>query len=580
MNKPVSDSVNPDNPLRNAMREARLAFFLVGMFSFVLNMLILITPLYMLQVFDRVLTSGRTETLMFLTMIAMAGTLLYGSLEGVRAFLLARLGHWMERRMSRQILLRSFGEAGQSGLLRDYLQVQNFVASPSVAPFFDAPWVPLFLVVMWLLHPLMGVLAILSAIVLGALALLNERLTRRKLEEAQKGQGAVMVSLAQAARNSEVIEAMNMGPALASRMGAPLDTAQDQLRGAADQAGLILGTIKFIRLSVQIGVMGLGAWLVLQGEMSPGGMIAGSIILGRALAPVEQAIGAWRGFVGARTSYKKLNEVFDGYTPQGERTTLPDPHGHLTVEGVSFAPPMTTKPILKRVSFEARPGQILAVIGPSGAGKSMLCRLITGVWTAQAGAVRLDGAEIGHWDKEQLATCMGYLPQDVELFSGTVRDNIARMGSGEDEDVISAAKIAGAHDMIQRLPAGYDSEVGPGGASLSAGQRQRIGLARALYGDPKLLVLDEPNSNLDEDGERALLAAMLQMKKNGTTVVVVAHRKTILQVVDTLLLLADGEVEGFGPRDQILQALQTARAAPGDGPPAGGTPTNPVVEGS
>ncbi len=554
----MSDSESASNPLRTAMREARLAFYLVGLFSFVLNLLILVTPLYMFQVFDRVLTSGRTETLMFLTMIAIAGTALYGSLEGVRAFLLARLGHWMERRLSRQVLMRSFGERGQAGLLREYLQVQNFVSSPSIAPFFDAPWVPVFLVVMWLLHPLMGVLALVAAIVLGGLAALNERLTRAKLEAAQKGQGGVMASLGQAARNSEIIEALNMGPALAARMGAPLDQAQDELRSAADQAGMILGTIKFLRLAVQIGVLGLGAWLVLQAEMSPGGMIAGSIILGRALAPIEQAIGAWRAFVGARTSYKRLIEVFDAHEPHGERTTLPEPHGHLTVEAVSFAPPMTTKPLLKRISFEARPGQVLGIVGPSGAGKSLLCRLITGVWSPQAGAIRLDGAEIDHWDREQLANALGYLPQDVELFSGTVKDNISRMGSGSDEDVVAAAKLAAAHEMILRLPNGYDTEVGPGGGSLSAGQRQRIGLARALYGNPKLFVLDEPNSNLDEEGERALLAAILQLKKNGGTIVVVAHRRTILQVVDTLLLLKDGEVEAFGPRDKILQALQAA----------------------
>ena len=562
MTKPVNDSANSFNPLREAMREARLAFFLVGLFSFFLNLLILVTPLYMFQVFDRVLTSGRTETLIFLTMIAIAGTMLYGALEGVRGFLLARLGHWMERRMSRQILMRSFGDAGQSGLLREYLQVQNFVASPSVAPFFDAPWVPVFLVIMWLLHPWLGILALCAAIVLGGLAALNEKLTRQKLEDAQKGQGAVMVALAQATRNAEVIGAMNMGPALATRMGEPLDKAQDQLKGAADRAGLILGTIKFIRLAVQIGVLGLGAFLVLRAEMSPGGMIAGSIILGRALAPIEQAIGAWKGFVAARSSYKKLTDLFDAQPPQTERTSLPDPHGHLTVEAVSFAPPLTTKPILKQVSFEARPGQVLGIVGPSGAGKSMLCRLITGVWTPQAGAIRLDGAEIKHWEPVQLAECTGYLPQDVELFTGTVKDNIARMGVGSDEDAIAAAKMAGAHEMILRLPAGYESEMGPGGASVSAGQRQRIGLARALYGNPKLLVLDEPNSNLDEEGERALLAGMLQMKKNGATIVVVAHRKTILQVVDTLLVLSDGAVAGFGPLDQVLQAMQSSGTAP------------------
>ncbi len=561
MSKTLTDSSKPETVLAAAMREARFAFLMVGAFSFVLNVLILVTPLYMFQVFDRVLTSGRTETLLFLTLIAVAGTALYGSLEGVRAFLLSRLGHWMERRLSRQILQRSFGERGQVGLLRDYLQVQNFISSPAINPFFDAPWVPVFLAVMWLLHPVLGILAIVAAITLGGLALINEAATRKKIETAQKRQGGVMTSLAQAARNAEIIDALNMGPALAERLGGPLDRAQDGFRSAADMGGLILGLIKFLRLAVQISVLAIGAYLVLQGELSPGGMIAGSIILGRALAPVEQAIGAWRSFVGARTSYQALKTVFDAEPAPFEKTKLPQALGHLVVEDVSFAPPGTKKAILKRISFEVRPGQALGIVGPSAAGKSLLCRLLAGVWVPQAGAVRLDGAEIHHWDKAQLAGCLGYLPQDVELFAGSVKDNVARMDTPDDEAVIAAAKLAGAHAMIQRLPEGYDSDIGPGGSSLSAGQRQRVGLARALYGKPKLLVMDEPNSNLDEEGERALLGAILQLKQEGCAIVLVAHRRTVLQVVDTLLLLSDGAVDRFGPRDEILTALQAERAA-------------------
>jgi len=543
------------------MREIRVAFVLVGIFSLFLNLLILVSPLYMFQVFDRVLTSGRTETLVFLTLIAVAGIALYGALEGVRAFLLARISHWMERRLSREVLEQSLSEASRAGLLREFMQVQNFVGSPSVAPFFDAPWVPVFLFVMWLLHPWLGFLALGAAIVLAALTLINESATRKKFQDAQRGQGGILTSLSQAARNNEVIAAMNMGPALSERLGAPLDKAQDGLRSAADIAGFILGLIKFIRLSVQIGVMGLGAYLVLRGELSPGGMIAGSIILGRALAPIEQAIGAWRGFVGARSSYARLKEAFDSARPESERTMLPDPQGQLTVEDVSFAPPGTNKPILKRISFGVGPGQVVGIVGPSAAGKSMLCRLITGVWFPQTGAVRLDGAEINHWNREQLASALGYLPQDVELFAGSVKDNIARMGTAEDEAVIAAAKLAGAHEMILKLPDGYDTFVGADGSALSAGQRQRVGLARALYGEPKLLVLDEPNSNLDEDGEQALLGAIVQMKQRGTAIVIVAHRRTILQVVDLLLLLREGAVERFGPRDDVLKAVQADRAA-------------------
>lgn len=547
------------------MREMRTGLILVGFFSLFLNLLMLVTPLYMFQVYDRVLTSARLETLIYLTLIAVLGVALYGVLEGTRSFILARVGHWLERRMSRPVLMRSFGETGQSGLLREYLTLQNFVSSPAVNPFFDAPWVPVFLFVMWLLHPWLGIMALLAALVLALLTYLNERFTRSKFEKAQSSQSGVMTTLTQAARNAEVIKALNMGPALSERMGRPLDMAQDEFRSAADSGGLILGIIKFVRLGVQVGVLGLGAFLVLRAEMSPGGMIAGSIILGRALAPIEQAIGAWKQFVGARAAYRKLKDLFDGEGEAIDRTTLPDPHGQLRVESVSFAPPGSKKAILKQISFEAHPGAVLGIIGPSAAGKSMICRLIAGVWQPQSGAVRLDGAEIGHWDREQLASVLGYLPQDVELFTGTVKDNIARMGAAEDEAVVAAAKLAGAHDMILRLPEGYDTQIGPGGSTLSAGQRQRVGLARAVYKDPKLVILDEPNSNLDEIGEHALLAAILQLKKNGTTVVIVAHRRTILQVVDLLLVINDGVVSDFGPRNDVLTRLQAARAqAEGD----------------
>jgi len=547
------------NPLAAAMAEMRTAFILVAVFSFFLNLLILVSPLYMFQVFDRVLTSGRTETLLYLTLIAICGIGLYGALEGVRSFMLARLSHWLERRLSREVLGASLSQANRAGLLREFMTVQNFVGSTAVAPFFDAPWVPFFLFVMWILHPWLGLLALGAAIVLGVLTFINESATRKKFQDAQKGQGTVLSSLGQAARNTEVIAAMNMGPALSARLGAPLDNAQDELRSAADIAGLILGTIKFVRMSVQIGVMGLGAFLVLRGELSPGGMIAGSIILGRALAPIEQAIGAWRGFVGARASYTRLKEVFDGSPIAQDRTKLPEPQGQLIVDGATFAPPGVPSPILKRISFSVNPGQVVGVVGPSAAGKSLLCRLLTGVWSPQQGAVRLDGAEVSHWDRAQFAAAAGYLPQDVELFAGTVKDNIARMGAADDEAVVTAAKCAGAHEMILKLPNGYDTFVGAEAGSLSAGQRQRVGLARALYGDPKLLVLDEPNSNLDEEGERALIGAIVQMKQRGAAIVIVAHRRTILQVVDLLLLIRDGAVEAFGPRDEVLRAVQAAQ---------------------
>ncbi len=558
----TTDTTEKMTPLEQLMRQARLAFVMVGLFSFVLNLMILITPLYMFQVFDRVLTSGRTETLIFLTLIAVGGTVLYGVIEGTRAFLLGRIGHWMQRRFARQSIMKGLSSPALSALpLREYLQVQNFVSGPGIAPFFDAPWVPVFIAVLFLLHPMIGVFSLLAAIVIGLLAFLNERLTRKPFEAAQRMQGGVSIELAGAARNAEIITALNMAPAIAERLQTPLDEAQDNLLGAADNAGTLLGFTKGFRLAVQIGVMGLGAYLVIIGELSPGGMIAGSILLGRALAPVEQALGAWRGFVGARESYNRLNELFqasDG--SEGPKTRLPEPKGHLVASNIVYAPPGRDTPVLKRISFEVHPGQVLGIVGPSAAGKSLLCRVLIGTATPQGGEVRLDGAEVANWDRAQLADCLGYLPQDIELFAGTVRDNIARMGEGSDELVIAAAKEAGAHELILGLPSGYETVLGPDGAGLSAGQRQRIGFARALFGDPKLIVLDEPNSALDEDGERALLGGILSAKAKGAAVVLVAHRRTVLQVVDALLLVRDGAVEAFGPRDEVLTQLQAARA--------------------
>ncbi len=556
-------------PLQALIRRARLAFVMVGVFSFALNLMMLITPLYMFQVFDRVLTSGRTETLLFLTLIAVLATVLYGIIESTRAFLLGRIGHWMERDFTGQSITKGLSHPGLSSLpLREYLQVQNFVSGQGIAPFFDAPWVPVFLVVLFLLHPLIGVFSACSALVIGLLAFLNERLTREPLETAQRMQGSVTAELAGAARNAEVISALNMAPAIAGRLQVPLDAAQDQLLTASDRAGTLLGFTKGFRLAVQIGVMALGAYLVLTGDLSPGGMIAGSILLGRALAPVEQALGAWRAFVGARESYNRLNDLFQaGDGSATPRTRLPEPHGHLVATNITYAPPGQDTPILKRISLEVRPGQVLGIIGPSAAGKSQLCRVLIGTAKAQNGEVRIDGSEIDHWDKAQLADCLGYLPQGVELFAGTVRDNIARMGAGTDEMVIAAAKEAGAHDMILGLPEGYETRLGVDGAGLSAGQRQRIGLARALFGDPKLIILDEPNSALDEDGERALLAGIISAKRRGAAIILVAHRRTVLQVVDTLLLMRDGAVEAFGPRDKVLSQLQTARAEAGGATP-------------
>jgi ATP-binding cassette subfamily C protein/ATP-binding cassette subfamily C protein EexD len=363
-------------------------------------------------------------------------------------------------------------------------------------------------------------------------------------------------------RNAEVVHAMGMLPALLRRWHADNDRVLDQQAQAGDRGAAIVGMAKFLRLFVQIGILGLGAWLVLRGELTGGGMIAGSILLGRALAPVEQAIGAWKGLVGARASHDRLQALLRRQRPAAPALRLPVPEGRVSVERLVFAPPGGDRPILKQVEFELAAGEVLAVIGPSGSGKSTLCRLIVGIWPPSAGHVRLDGAEVHTWDRSDFGRHVGYLPQDVELFPGTVRDNIARMSDAPDEAVIEAARRAGAHDMILRLRGGYGAEIGAHGAVLSGGQRQWIGLARAMFGQPRLVVLDEPNASLDQAGEAALIDAIGRLKAQGTTVILVAHRPSLLVHVDQLLVLRDGAGVLFGPREEVLPRLMVQRAAP------------------
>ena len=413
----------------------------------------------------------------------------------------------------------------------------------------------MFILVIWLLHPWLGVLALLGAVLLFALALGSEIVMRAPLGEANERWLAAQRRGETALRNAEVVHAMGMLPALLRRWHADNDRVLDQQAQAGDRGAAIVGMAKFLRLFLQIGVLGLGAYLVLRGELTGGGMIAGSILLGRALAPVEQAIGAWKGLVGARASHDRLQALLRRQRPAAPAVRLPVPEGRVSVERLVFAPPGGDRPILKQVEFELAAGEVLAVIGPSGSGKSTLCRLIVGIWPPTSGHVRLDGAEVHTWDRGDFGRHVGYLPQDVELFAGTVRDNIARMSEAPDEAVIEAARLAGAHDMILRLRGGYGAEIGAHGAVLSGGQRQWIGLARAMFGQPRLVVLDEPNASLDQAGEAALIDAIGRLKAQGTTVILVAHRPSLLVHVDKLLVLREGAGVLFGPREEVLPRL-------------------------
>ncbi|MDM7322815.1 MAG: type I secretion system permease/ATPase, partial [Gammaproteobacteria bacterium] len=424
-------------------------------------------------------------------------------------------------------------------------------------------------------HWQMGVLALLGALLLLGLALWNEFATRKRLSEANKlaikANGQVQSNL----RNAEVIEAMGMLPAIRERWRRVNREILKLQTDASNSAGRISATTKFVRIALQSLILGLGAYLVIKNEMTAGMMIAGSILLGRALAPVEQLIGVWKSWVGARNSYARLNELLNRFAEPEARTPLPRPRGEVRVESVVATPPGAAAPVLKNINFGVPAGAVLGVIGPSASGKSTLARLLVGVWPAQAGRVRLDGADIHDWDKTQLGPYIGYMPQDIELFDGTVAENIARFGTINPDALLKAAQMAGVHDMILRLPKGYDTPIGEAGHMLSGGQRQRIALARAIYGDPALVVLDEPNSNLDDVGESALVRAILELKKQGTTVVLITHRPSIISVVDLVLLMRDGTLAAFGPRDQVLAALQQAQQA--QAPTQSGTSPNKLA---
>ena len=554
-----------DLDARGAILACRKVFGVVACFSFFINLLMLTVPMYMMQVFDRVLTSRSTDTLYIITAIAIFCLVIMGTLDWVRSKLLVHISSWMDERLGRHVLATSIRaaslhrDASTVQGLRDLSTVRNFAAGSTIFHFFDAPWVPLFLLVIFLVHPAMGMIALVGALVLFGLALANDYATRKPLNEAN-GRAIKQMNLAEATvRNAEVVEAMGMLDNLVARWNIENRDIMEIQEVASRRAGSISAFTKFFRLLVQLAIMGVGVYFALGQQLTPGAMIAGSIILGRALAPIEQMIGSWRSFVSARASYDRLNRLLhrDLAEVRGEMT-FPAPAGRLTAEAVTFGMRGQTKPILRGVSFALEAGESLGLIGPSAAGKSTLARLLVGVWMPTSGKIRLDNIDVFHWNRRDFGQYLGYLPQDIELFAGTIRENIARMGECRDEEVIAAAQKANAHDMILRLPEGYDTKIGADGLGLSGGQRQRIGLARALFGNPKLLILDEPNSNLDSEGEAALMDALKTAKAEGTTIVIIAHRPSVLAFVDKMLVLRDGMVEMFGDRNEVMGKLPRA----------------------
>ena len=531
----------------------------LAIFSAGVNVLMLTAPLYMLQVFDRVLASRSTDTLLMLSLIAGVALFTLAALEGVRSFSLLHISAWLDARLGSFVLQASVSNALRKGEspsiqgLRDLSTFRTFVGGPSMFPIMDAPWTPLFIAVVFLLSPILGWMAVAGAVVLLVLALANEAATRDLLQRAGEAQINAMNHAESAVRNADVIEAMGMMANLTRKWRIRSGEALDLQSRASGRSGLIGAASKFIRLGLQVGMLGVGAWLVIQNELTAGGMIAGTILLGRALAPVDQAIGSWKGLVAARAAYRRIKtQLLTLQSGQVDQMSLPRPKGEIRCEGLTFTHPGAQQPALRNVSFELPAGKVLGLIGPSASGKTTLARLLVGNLTPLQGHVRLDGMDVAQWASSDRGLHVGYLPQDVELFDASVRENIARMADGEAQAVVTAATLAGVHEMVLRLPKGYDTEIGSAGAVLSGGQRQRLALARAVYGAPSLIVLDEPNSNLDQTGVGALLKTVDALKERGVTLVLVVHQPSLVRQVDYLIVLSDGAVQMAGPRDEII----------------------------
>ncbi|MBF0332085.1 MAG: type I secretion system permease/ATPase [Alphaproteobacteria bacterium] len=551
---------NGTGELRAALGACRRGFAAAALFSFFINALMLVQPIYMMQVYNRILPTRSDETLLVLTVMVVALLAVMAFLDAVRSRILARVGGRLDVILGGRVLSAMFGAqlAGHRGAsegLRDLDQVRQFASGPGTGAFFDAPWTPLMIGLTFLFHPLLGVIASAGALLLFLLAALGEVAVRKPHEDAARQAAGLMAAIGGSLRNAETVEAMGMFPAIRRRAFQCRENLLVLQELAADRSAAISAVTKVTRIVLQVALLGVGAWLVNAGAMSPGGIIASSIVVGRALAPVETALGTWRQFIGARGAWRRLGELLTASPAEPPATALPAPMGALDLDGVTAAPPGGAVPTLRDVTLSVRPGEVLGVIGPSGGGKSTLARLMVGAWRPQSGKVRLDGADIMGRDRAAIGPHLGYLPQDVELFDGTVAENIARFGEMDSEKIVSAAMRAGAHDMILRLPKGYDTPIGPAGGVLSGGQRQRVGLARALYGQPVLVVLDEPNSNLDQDGEAALLMAVRHLKRSDVAVVLITHRPSVLGVVDTLAVVADGEIRQIGPRAEIMARL-------------------------
>ncbi|MEN9596126.1 MAG: hypothetical protein RL236_560 [Pseudomonadota bacterium] len=553
--------------LEEALTLCKGAFISAAGFSLVINILQLVPTIYMLQLYDRVVPTASYSTLWFLTGIMMLLFVTMGTLEWVRSQILVRVSTRLETLLNERLFkvaykqsLYTGGQRASSQPLDDLTALRQFMTGNGLFAFFDAPWLPIYIALMFVFHSMYGWMAVFTAILLIIVAIVQEKSTSKMLGEANNlamaGRGLVNKNL----RNAEVIESMGMLNNIQKRWLKGTNQVLVLQATASSRAGLINAVSKLIRLSSQSLILAVGAYLVVENEISSGMMIGGSVLLGRALAPIDIVIGSWKGFISARGQYSRLNEMLLQIPADPERMKLPTPEGTFQFESAVVAPPGAKSAVLKGLTLTISKGDVVGVIGPSGAGKSTFARALLGIWPCNQGKIRLDGADVFTWDRNDLGPHIGYLPQDIELFEGTISENIARFGEIDPEKVVNAAKMADVHDLILHLPEGYDTMIGVTGGNLSGGQRQRVGLARALYGEPQIVVLDEPNSNLDEVGEAALGNAIQRLKQNGATVIVITHRNNVLTNVDKLLILNDGLVSVYGPKEQVIAHLQQQQA--------------------
>ena len=555
------------NELRNSLEACRAYFLYAALFSAAVNILLLTPIIYMLTVYDRVVASGSMSTLLMLTLLMVALLLAVGGFEWVRSSILIGASNRLEQLLRKRVSDATFKRALITGglisnaqPLSDLTSLRQFMTGNGLFAFFDAPWFPIYIFVMFLFHPWFGVAGILAGAVMVLLALANNSATDALLKEANEKSNQANSRFQSSLRNSEVVAALGMSEDVAKSQNKLNDEVLEKQTEASRKSAMLNGLSKSFRLISQSLLLGLGAYLALNQEISPGMMIAGSLLLGRALAPIDMLVGTWKGFSLATAQYSRLKDLLEKIPLQRDKMSLPAPAGILSVEQATVVPPGSRNPVVRGVSFELQAGEMLGIVGPSASGKSTLARALLGIWPTYAGKVRLDGADISSWDRIELGPHVGYLPQDIELFDGTIAENIARFREASSDDVVAAAQLAGVHELILRLPQGYDTKIGSTGGALSGGQRQRIALARAVFGSPKYLILDEPNSNLDDQGEKELVLALNRIKSSGCTTLVITHRTMILQCVDKMLVLKEGQCAAFGPKNDVLAALAKQQA--------------------